>query len=116
LSWSGDLAAAAQGYADQCQFRHSNGALGPVGENLVAGTGIFTPTQAVQQFLSDGFNPASPSFTHFTQVVWKSTTELGCAAALCDSIFDPSFGPATYYVCLYNPVGNVVGEEALNVQ
>jgi len=116
LQWSGGLASSAQGYAQQCRIQHSNGALGPVGENLVAGTGDFTPEQAVAMFLSDGFDPSAPNFTHFTQVVWKSTTQLGCGAALCDVPVAGGLARATYYVCLYNPVGNVVGEEQFNVQ
>lgn len=39
LTWSGDLAAAAKGWADKCVFKHSGGSLGPYGENLAAGTG-----------------------------------------------------------------------------
>ncbi|KAL6305786.1 CAP domain-containing protein [Sparassis latifolia] len=113
LTWSTDLQASAESWAQGCQFRHSDGALGPVGENLAAGTGSFSPLAAVNLFISDAsqYDPLNPTFSHFTQVVWKSTTQLGCAVASCDSIFDPSFGQATYHVCLYNPVGNVVGEE-----
>ena len=49
--------------------------------------------------------------SHFTQVVWKSTTQLGCGIASCPGLFGESRGTATYHVCLYDPVGNVVGEE-----
>ncbi|OBZ77122.1 Cell wall protein PRY3 [Grifola frondosa] len=118
LTWSGDLQAKAESYAQGCQFQHSDGALGPVGENLAAATGLFTAEAAVALFAQDGskFDPQNPTFTHFTQMVWQSTTQLGCAAALCDSIFPNGFGQATYHVCLYNPVGNIVGEEQFNVQ
>ena len=44
-------------------------------------------------------------------MVWKSTTQLGCGVALCDNVFPKGSGPATYHVCLYDPVGNVIGEE-----
>ena len=29
------------------------------------------------------YNPNNPTYSHFTQVVWKSTTQLGCAVATC---------------------------------
>ena len=36
---------------------------------------------------------------HATQILWKSTTELGCAVLSCDSdVF-----MYTYLVCQYNP-------------
>lgn len=57
------------------------------------------------------FNGDDVVLSHFTQIVWKSTTQVGCGVALCDSMF-PGDGAATYHVCFYDPVGNVVGQEA----
>lgn len=113
--WSTELQAAAQGYADSCQFANPAGALGAVGTNLAAGTGKFDAAAAVTLFMSDAstYDPENPTFSHFTQVVWKNTTELGCAAAVCDSIFDE---PATYHVCVYAPTGNIIGQAQFNVQ
>lgn len=120
LSWSPFLAAKAQEWANQCEFRNTQGVLSstPYGENIVAGTGAFPIYAAVGQFTKDAssYNPQFPNYSHFTQVVWKSTTELGCATAQCDGIFDARLGKATLHVCLYNPVGNVVGEAPENVQ
>lgn len=53
LSWDEGLATLAQSYASKCSLQHSGGALGPVGENLAAGTGIFTAQSAVDLFTSD---------------------------------------------------------------
>ena len=53
LVWSTELQAKAQSWASGCQFRHSDGALGLVGENLVAGTKVFTPSDAVAQFVDE---------------------------------------------------------------
>ncbi|KAF8969420.1 CAP domain-containing protein [Flammula alnicola] len=107
-------------WADRCQFKHTNGVLSNelYGENIVAGTGSFPIDAAVATFVADQgkYNPANPSYLLFTQVVWKSTTELGCAVSLCDGIFDKSLGKASLYVCLYNPVGNVIGQAPENVQ
>ena len=131
LTWSGELALKAAIWANVCQFRHSNGLLSnkPYGENIVAATGDFSIPAAMGTFVQDAgmklclanffltkhlksadYNPANPTYSHFTQVVWKSTTQLGCAVSRCDGIFDRSFGKATLYVCLYNPAGNVVGD------
>lgn len=49
----------------------------------------------------------SPATGHWTQVVWKSTTAVGCGAARC------SFG--SFVVCRYSPPGNVMGQFAQNV-
>lgn len=47
LSWSDELAAAAQQWANGCNFEHSGGSLGAFGENLAAGTGDFSVPAAV---------------------------------------------------------------------
>ncbi|KAF9569261.1 PR-1-like protein [Agrocybe pediades] len=120
LTWSDDLAQKAESWADRCEFKHSNGVLSDqlYGENIVAGTGVFPISAAVATFVQDQdkYDPANPSYLHFTQVVWKSTTELGCAVARCPGLFDNSIGLASLYVCLYNPVGNVIGQAPENVE
>ncbi|TFK43758.1 CAP domain-containing protein [Crucibulum laeve] len=120
LTWSTELAEKAEKWTDACQFKHTEGVLSdtPYGEIIAAATGSFPVSAAFQTFVRDeaAYNPANPTFTHFTQVVWKNTTQLGCAASRCSGIFDKSLGTATLYVCLYDPVGNVIGEALDNVQ
>lgn len=132
LRWSSSLAEKAVFWADKCLFQHSNGVLisTPYGENIAAGTGEFSVTDAVATFINDKgkwfaihstydlltlllidkYDPSHPSYLRFTQVVWKSTTEIGCAVSQCNSLFDQNASPARIYVCLYNPAGNVVGQ------
>lgn len=117
LVWNDTLADAATGWANNCQVQHSSGTLlsSPYGENLVAGTGDFPVETAVAQFVLDegDYDPSNPTYNHFTQVVWQSTTQLGCAVSFCQNVFDTS---AQYYVCLYSPPGNVIGQAPANVQ
>jgi len=41
---------------------------------------------------------------HYTQVVWKSTKEVGCAAYQCGD-------KSQVWVCQYHPAGNIVGRK-----
>lgn len=53
------------------------------------------------------YNYDNPNFSektgHFTQLVWKSTTGVGCGARLCGI-------RGWYLACEYWPPGNVIGE------
>ena len=118
MTWSDAAEAAAQQWANNCQFKHSGGSVGPFGENLAAGTGdSYNPQTAFQAWADEEseYNPSSPKSSHYTQVVWRGSTQLGCALAMCDGIFD-GFGQSRFYVCEYAPQGNVVGQFAENVQ
>lgn len=48
LTWSNDLAASAQSWANGCKFQHSG-----AGENLAAGTGAYTPAQAIKSWTDE---------------------------------------------------------------
>ncbi|OSX67641.1 hypothetical protein POSPLADRAFT_1127431 [Postia placenta MAD-698-R-SB12] len=115
FTWNNTLADAAQKWANGCVFQHSGGTLGPYGENLAAGTGSsYGISAAITSWTSEvsQYNANDPVASHFTQVVWKASTEVGCAVQDCSGIFPASFGLAQYYVCEYFPQGNVIGEFA----
>jgi hypothetical protein len=46
---------------------------------------------------------------HFTQVIWKATTDVGCGFAYCQNL------RSSIYVCNYGPTGNVNSEYRDNV-
>ncbi|CAI4552196.1 BAQ_1a_G0028950.mRNA.1.CDS.1 [Saccharomyces cerevisiae] len=114
LSWSDTLASYAQDYADNydCSgtLTHSGG---PYGENLALGYDGPAAVDAWYNEISnyDFSNPGFSSNTgHFTQVVWKSTTQVGCGIKTCGGAW------GDYVICSYNPAGNYEGEYADNVK
>lgn len=116
LTWSPQLASVAQGWANTlvrkgCKFEHSGGQFG---ENLAAGsTGSLDPEGVVAMWYDEikSFDFRGGGFSmqtgHFTQVVWRGTSQVGCGVASCNGL--------DIYVCNYDPAGNVEGEYRQNV-
>ena len=106
LEWDDTLSNYAQRYASQCRFEHSHG---PYGENLA--TGYPSLQAAMQAWYNEKklYSHSNPQFAkttgHFTQVVWKATTKIGCGYVACNGLHGT---PGNYLVCEYNPPGNVV--------
>ena len=117
LQWSDALAQSAQQWADHLasiqQMQHSG--QDGVGENLFMGTTrAFSFTQMVGSWGDEKANFTPGTFSdvsttgnwmdvgHYTQVVWRNTTDVGCALA--------SDGQNDYLVCQYSPPGNMQGE------
>ena len=114
LQWSTSLAASAQDWANHLA------ATGPLvhsgsGENLAEATaGALSLTQLVdmwgnekQYFVAGTFPNISTTGNwedvgHYTQVVWRNTTQVGGGVATGQG--------NDYLVCHYNPAGNVVGQ------
>jgi len=65
-------------------------------ENFAAGTGYFNVTDMINSWMDEAvdYDPEDPQPSHFTQVVWKSTTYVGCAIVVCPpgSIFPEVYG------------------------
>ncbi|EAW08512.1 putative extracellular SCP domain protein Pry1 [Aspergillus clavatus NRRL 1] len=120
LTWNETLTKYARDWAEGCKWRHSDG---PYGENLAFG--YADPITAVSAWGDEGqkYNFKLPTgFTeetgHFTQLVWRATKEVGCAAVDCGysdgSDAKDKHGQYTraqgwYVVCEYSPAGNVIG-------
>lgn len=63
LTWSTEYAVKAEAWADQCQFKRTDGLLNvtPYGELHAAATGLFPISTAINQFVKDaGELPAAP--------------------------------------------------------
>jgi hypothetical protein len=113
LTWSNELAAQAQKWAEGCWIGHDK-KRGHIGENIAWG-GDRSASSAVEAWYEEvkEYNYAKPGFAsataHFTQLVWKDTKELGCAAAKC------YLGTVRLWVCRYGPTGNWRGKYPQNV-
>lgn len=121
LAWSTRLAQEAQTWAVELskrgQLQHaSNEQRRGMGENLWMGSaGYFSAEQMVGGFLAERAQFRAGTFPqvsrtgnwadvgHYTQIIWPSTTEVGCAVAK---------GRANdFLVCRYNPPGNMFGQK-----
>ena len=120
LNWNPALAQSAQQWADHLastgRFEHApENRDTPEGENLWAGTkGYFAPEAMVdawireKRFFRAGLFPDNSmtgkveDIGHYTQVVWRATTEVGCAQATSAS--------EDILVCRYAEAGNYRGE------
>ena len=119
LQWDPGLAAAAASYGPQLarmgRLEHSPRATRPgQRENLWMGTrGAFSPEQMVGSWIAERayFRPGVfpnvsrtgdwEDVAHYTQLIWKGTTHVGCAVY-------PS-ARWDYLICRYSPPGNKDG-------
>lgn len=66
----------------------------------------------------DSYTGGNTEPSHFTQVVWQATTEVGCHKGICRDVRGANLPqtPVTFWACNYNPPGNIIGEIAQNVK
>ncbi len=93
-----------------------------VGENIYwGGESASLGSTAVDEWYSEikDYDYNNPVFSgdtgHFTQVVWKGSTKVGCGAAPGPATIDGTKYDGVYVVCQYSPAGNVKGQFADNV-
>merc|ERR1712000_804498 len=117
MAWSDTLASFAQNSANTCVMQHT--ADNSYGENIYMTTAPSTTGWDAayawyaevdsynQMFAGQSTGDFSEETGHYTQLIWKSSIELGCAVSQCSS--------GTYVFCEYSPPGNVGGEYGSNV-
>ncbi|WP_299879256.1 pathogenesis-related family 1 protein [uncultured Cocleimonas sp.] len=126
LKWSNKLARYSKEWANHlgsgssCTMRHRSGQP-PYGENLYWSSAVvwsdgfretnrvtikdvvkaWTDEERWYDYQSNSCKPGQKC-GHYTQVVWKNTTEVGCAVKVCND-------KSQTWVCSYNPPGNFTG-------
>ncbi|MBV8800044.1 MAG: hypothetical protein JO208_09570 [Alphaproteobacteria bacterium] len=116
LTWSNKLAEGAQRWADTIaaldQMKHSQ--TSGVGENLAFWSGsnpTLTTMIGMWEKEKELFTPGTfpnvsrdgkwLSVSHYTQMVWRKTTQVGCGVG---------HGKSDFLVCWYSPQGNFIGD------
>lgn len=128
LSYSRTLARSAQNWANylkrtyHCQMHHSQ-PQGRYGENIFWSSALIwsdgrketrkiQPAEVINSWGSekanydDAANACINGTTcgHYTQIIWHSTSEVGCGMAVCSDTREQ------IWVCHYAPAGNITGE------
>lgn len=125
LQWDADLAEGAADWARHLsrtgRFEHSpdDPRREPIGENIWGGTPrAYLPESMVGLWVAEKsqFKPGTfpnnsrsgrlEDVTHYTQLVWKRTTHVGCGAS--------AVGKEEILVCRYRTAGNVYGQAVLS--
>ncbi|KAG8520479.1 Cysteine-rich secretory protein LCCL domain-containing 1, partial [Galemys pyrenaicus] len=125
-TWDVELERSAESWAETCVWEHGPSNLLPsIGQNLGAHWGRYRPpTFHVQAWYDEvrdfsypyehecnpycPFRCSGPVCTHYTQVVWATSSRIGCAINLCHNmnIWGQIWPKAVYLVCNYSPKGN----------
>ncbi|KAL4888757.1 CAP domain-containing protein [Aspergillus ambiguus] len=131
LSWDSDLQSSAQTLAARCVYEHDTSIDGGgYGQNIGYGVsadqiGVMITNLMYNNemgYFSNLYGEATPDMAqfdlwgHFSQIVWKGTTHVGCATVVCPSLGNvDSSSSVPFTVCNYSPAGNYDGEYASNV-
>uniref|UniRef100_A0A0D9V169 SCP domain-containing protein n=1 Tax=Leersia perrieri TaxID=77586 RepID=A0A0D9V169_9ORYZ len=117
VTWDTSVQAFAENYARQragdCKLIHSSNR-DNLGENLFWGSAgkDWSAADAVQSWVNEkkdynyGSNSCAPGKVcgHYTQVVWRASTKIGCARVVCSN------NRGVFITCNYKPAGNYVGQ------
>ncbi|XP_063339723.1 cysteine-rich secretory protein LCCL domain-containing 1 [Pelmatolapia mariae] len=126
MVWDTELERTAEEWAETCLWEHGPAGLLPqIGQNLGAHWGRYRPpTSHVQAWYDEvkdysfpypqecnpycPFKCSGPVCTHYTQLVWATSSRIGCAINLCYNmnVWGQIWAKAVYLVCNYSPKGN----------
>ncbi|CAG5855905.1 unnamed protein product [Menidia menidia] len=130
MVWDEQLERSATQWAEECQWDHGpQDLLNSIGQNLAVHWGKYrSPAFHVQAWYDEvkdytypypqECNPwcpercSGPMCTHYTQLVWATTSRVGCAVHVCPrmNVWGEIWENSVYLVCNYSPKGNWIGE------
>ncbi|VAI71685.1 unnamed protein product [Triticum turgidum subsp. durum] len=97
---------------NDCKLQHSGG---PYGENIFWGSAgaDWKAADAVNAWVGEkqdydyGSNTCAAGKVcgHYTQVVWRASTSIGCARVVCNNNL------GVFITCNYEPRGNIIGQK-----
>ena len=121
LEWDDGLAATAQKIAESCTYAHNTDEDGGgYGQNIAAGVEAKNIGSVITDMFYNGeinlfadqYGKEQPDMTnfegwgHFTQLVWKDTTHVGCYTQTCDTLANVGSNVPPYFtVCNYKNAG-----------
>merc|ERR1712170_71011 len=129
MEYRDDIAARAQELADQCVWEHGLTSMCDgegLGQNMYITSGWKTyPSLSVTSALTSWYNEKSDyTFSsttcasgkmcgHYTQMVWASSSAVGCGVARCPTVDMGGYtwSNAVLFVCNYAPGGNYYGQQ-----
>eukprot|EP01025_Chloroclados_australasicus_P050253 TRINITY_DN5755_c0_g4_i1.p2 TRINITY_DN5755_c0_g4~~TRINITY_DN5755_c0_g4_i1.p2 ORF type:complete len:293 (-),score=46.44 TRINITY_DN5755_c0_g4_i1:2330-3208(-) len=121
LVWNESLAEIGQEWSDKCEF--ASDSMSPYGQNVWKGLGsflgFFNASRAVDSWYSQvsNYDFSAPAYNAnvgaMTQVLWKSSTQLGCGATVCDE--ERAGIKSVLVACYYSPPGNLASALQENV-
>uniref|UniRef100_A0A672L3B5 Cysteine rich secretory protein LCCL domain containing 1 n=1 Tax=Sinocyclocheilus grahami TaxID=75366 RepID=A0A672L3B5_SINGR len=126
MVWDTELERGAQEWAETCLWEHGpTGLLPQIGQNLGVHWGRYRPPTSHPQAWYDEvkdysfpypqecnphcpFKCSGPVCTHYTQLVWATSSRIGCAINVCYNmnVWGQIWAKAVYLVCNYSPKGN----------
>lgn len=127
LEWDAGLASTAQKIANLCVYAHNTDMDGGgYGQNIAAGVDNSGIDRVITDMFYNGevnyysglYNQDSPDMSnfehwgHFSQIVWKATTKVGCATQHCPGGLanTGSNVPPYFTVCNYDSPGNIANQ------
>ncbi|XP_061599355.1 cysteine-rich secretory protein LCCL domain-containing 2 [Cololabis saira] len=130
MVWDDELERSATHWSQVCEWDHGpKDLLRSIGQNLGVHWGRYrSPAFHIQAWYDEvkdytfpyphECNPwcpercSGPMCTHYTQLVWATTTRVGCAVHVCPkmNVWGEIWENAVYLVCNYSPKGNWIGE------